>query len=882
MTDSPALKPRRHGWAVRLAPWLLIGALLVFHGLNNWIWLADNVTWAGWDKPRHLAQSLRYDQLFDSLSLQSLFTVMTSDSIRPPLIPASATVLYRLFGRTADVATMTNMFYMAILLATTYALGRRWGGLRLGLLSAALLAFFPMFYAMSRHFYLEFALTAMVALAVYLLLATDGFRRRGVSVLFGVGLGLGMLAKRTFPVFVAGPLIVVVLTSGLLPALWQRVRQRPRLYWKRALLALAGGLALAALWYLPNRAAIQDLILGNALFFFWWALAALAIYFATLPSAPWSNALLAAFLGAGLASTWYLARIEFVRRVALYAYGIDDPRGRSLGLGQINTYLYYLRKLANEHLSVLLAGLLLIVLLVATLVYLRRQGSVRRALRRLKPEAWIVLAWIGVSYAWLTLSIYHETRAFTPVLPAVALLFGAALLKLPWRRIRWALLAVVFGFAFVQFLVLTYEPVYRLLPPRSISLPFWGNASLFAQGPYIQLPDEGQTDRGYWIVPDVLSRMDRQRQVWGRESLSLGLLANTAQINAGPFIYSILTDYPALRVESLADYPEADVLRQHLFAHEYVLVKRVNEDLSRAQEDLIQAILDGQFPLFAQAFELGTTYLLPDGDTVYLYRQRYPLPADYPVEYVTGLAESLGDRARAGDAILLTPPSLIGPFVANYAGPAEVYLAPEAEDELASIAARHRRAWLVLGDAAAGPVQDLAREWLNQHAFWAAHEWAESLQLLIYGTLPGALPQAPTVEVGAVLGGQIQLLGYDLPATSSHPGDIVPLTLFWQLQAPVSADYRTFVHLLDAQGQVVAQTDSGPVGDSRPTSGWREGEVVVDRHGVLLPAGLEPGEYTVQVGMYLPETEERLPVQSADGALLGDSLSLAGVQVTLP
>jgi hypothetical protein len=211
-----------------------------------------------------------------------------------------------------------------------------------------------------------------------------------------------------------------------------------------------------------------------------------------------------------------------------------------------------------------------------------------------------------------------------------------------------------------------------------------------------------------------------------------------------------------------------------------------------------------------------------------------------------------------------------------------VYLVPEAEDELADIVARHRRLWLVLGDAAAGPAQDQARDWLNQHAFWAAHEWAASLQLLTYGTLPGAVPQTPAVDLGAVLGGQIQLLGYDLPAESLHPGDIVPLTLFWQLQAPASADYRIFVHLLDDQGQVVAQTDSGPVGDSRPTSGWREGEVVVDRHGVLLPAGLVAGEYTVQVGMYLPETGERLPVQSADGAALGDSLSLAGVRVTSP
>jgi len=59
---------------------------------------------------------------------------------------------------------------------------------------------------------------------------------------------------------------------------------------------------------------------------------------------------------------------------------------------------------------------------------------------------------------------------------------------------------------------------------------------------------------------------------------------------------------------------------------------------------------------------------LADSDTVYLYRQRYPLPADYPVEYVTRLAKNLGGRTRAGDVILVTPVQLLAPLVANYDG----------------------------------------------------------------------------------------------------------------------------------------------------------------------------------------------------------------------
>jgi 4-amino-4-deoxy-L-arabinose transferase-like glycosyltransferase len=868
----------------RLAPWLVIGGVLLFHAANNWRWLVVNVTSTGWDKPRHLARSLNYAQMLSPLTIRSLFGIMISDPVRPPLFPASAAPMYRLFGWSADVATMVNVVYMAIALAATYAIGRRWGGSgrgrRLGVVSVLLLAVLPMFYAMSRYFYLEFALTAMVALSVALLLATDGFQRKGLSLLFGLVLGLGLLTKRTFVIFAAGPVVVVILSAGLLPALWRRLKHRPRLYWKRALLALGGGLALAALWYVPNRETVHTLVLGDALFVIWWALAALAIYFATLPSAPLSNALSSFFLAAGLASTWYLARIEFLERVALYGYGVDDPRGRTLRLGSLDTYLYYVRKLGNEHLSIAIFALLLAVVVVAAVVAWRREGTVSRAVRRIKPEGWAVLSWVGGGYALLTLSIYQETRAFTPVLPAVALMFAAALLSLPWRRIRWGLLALVLGFGALQFLVLSYEPVQRLLPPQTFRLPAWGRTTSFAQGVYIQLPDEGRTDSGYWIVPDVLGRMEARRQTQGRDLLSLGMLVNTSQINAGPFNYLILTQYPELRVESLIErYDEASPYRR-LFAHEYVAVKRINAGINPSQKAVIDEILDGPPPLFDQAFALETSYLLPDGDTVYLYRQRYPLAVDYPVEYVTDLAESLSGRTRAGDAILVTPPELLAPFVAAYSGTAEVYLAPGAEEEVAGIAAAHRRIFVVVGDAAAGEVQGLAQNWLNGHTFFASHEWAGSLQLLTYGTVAGVAADAPSTASGASLGEGIDLVGYDLPAGAWQPGDVVPLTLFWQRQAPIEADYQVFVHLIGADGQVVAQTDSGPGGGMQPTSGWQQGETVVDRHGLLLPEGVLPGQYELRLGMYRPDTGDRLPARDAGGRAVGDSLSLGQVEVT--
>ena len=192
----------------------------------------------------------------------------------------------------------------------------------------------------------------------------------------------------------------------------------------------------------------------------------------------------------------------------------------------------------------------------------------------------------------------------------------------------------------------------------------------------------------------------------------------------------------------------------------------------------------------------------------------------------------------------------------------------------------------MVGDAAAGEVDGRAQAWLDAHTFRASHEWSDSLQLLTYGLARPAV--APTADVRARFGeedaaaGLVELAGYDLPAGPWAPGDVLPLTLFWQAGAAVGDDYQVFVHLLDADGRLVAQNDAPPAAGLSPTSSWEPGERVVDAHGVLLwneAQELPPGVYSLHVGMYLPATGERLVILG-DGENDGDnSLFLASIQV---
>ena len=112
-------------------------------------------------------------------------------------------------------------------------------------------------------------------------------------------------------------------------------------------------------------------------------------------------------------------------------------------------------------------------------------------------------------------------------------------------------------------------------------------------------------------------------------------------------------------------------------------------------------------------------------------------------------------------------------------------------------------------------------------------------------------PQA-SHPLQANLGGDAELLGYDLSTGQEE----ARLTLYWRALTEMQNSYTVFVHLLDDEGRVQAQRDSIPGGGQFPTTGWMEGEIIVDEYVIPAP----PGKYLIEVGMYQAESGKRLPV----------------------
>ena len=93
-------------------------------------------------------------------------------------------------------------------------------------------------------------------------------------------------------------------------------------------------------------------------------------------------------------------------------------------------------------------------------------------------------------------------------------------------------------------------------------------------------------------------------------------------------------------------------------------------------------------------------------------------------------------------------------------------------------------------------------------------------------------------------------------------------------------DYTVFTHLIDERENIVAQHDGQPDAGEYPTSQWLKGEVVQDVHTLVLEPALQPGEYTLLVGMYDLESGERRPAYDQDGRpMLQNRIELTRTQV---
>ena len=257
-------------------------------------------------------------------------------------------------------------------------------------------------------------------------------------------------------------------------------------------------------------------------------------------------------------------------------------------------------------------------------------------------------------------------------------------------------------------------------------------------------------------------------------------------------------------------------------------------------------------------------------------RNYYADPA-YGRDDYRGIAAYVDAVGQPGDAIVLNAPGQQEVFGYYYQGDLPVYPLPDSrpldpartESALAELARPGGRVFAVLWATDESDPDRFVEGWLDAHAYKALDSWVGNVRLVVYA-VPVGTPPAPEQRLDVRLlnaenGDEIMLLGYSLLNDQLAAGDIAQITLFWQAERTPTRRYKVFLHVLDAGNHIVGQRDAEPGGGARLTTLWSPSEVVADNYGLPIHPATPPGEYRVEVGMYDPETGQRLTTPEGEG-----------------
>ncbi len=114
--------------------------------------------------------------------------------------------------------------------------------------------------------------------------------------------------------------------------------------------------------------------------------------------------------------------------------------------------------------------------------------------------------------------------------------------------------------------------------------------------------------------------------------------------------------------------------------------------------------------------------------------------------------------------------------------------------------------------------------------------------------------------VNRQFGGQIELVGFNVPAGEYRPGHTVPVDLLWRVSRPPKTDYQLLAQLRDTAGQVVSEQVTTLTRAAYRPSSWKEGEILRGKAAPVIPADVPGGSLELTVALIHPESLQPLAI----------------------
>jgi hypothetical protein len=198
----------------RITLGLLVLILVTAQGYSAGILAFDDVS-AIYDPLELSRTSLLFGRGLSRLdgSLTDAFFTHSGASAFPPLIHYTALPVTLAFNDGMGAPVVSFALFIIIIVLSTYAIGMRVGGQSTGLLAAALVMTAPGLSGFSRVYMVDFPLAAITTACVAMLFMTDNFCHKRFTFTFGALLGLGLLTKQSFPIYIAWPFAAIAIPA---------------------------------------------------------------------------------------------------------------------------------------------------------------------------------------------------------------------------------------------------------------------------------------------------------------------------------------------------------------------------------------------------------------------------------------------------------------------------------------------------------------------------------------------------------------------------------------------------------------------------------------------------------------------------------------------
>jgi len=123
-------------------------------------------------------------------------------------------------------------------------------------------------------------------------------------------------------------------------------------------------------------------------------------------------------------------------------------------------------------------------------------------------------------------------------------------------------------------------------------------------------------------------------------------------------------------------------------------------------------------------------------------------------------------------------------------------------------------------------------------------------------------------------GYNVTFLGYEIRDEQVRAGDWVEVTSYWRMDGPPPPEVWQFMHMLGNPVVIVAQDDGLGVN----TGTLQVRDVFLQHSMIQTPTGLAAGPYPLSLGLYFPQTGERLPA-FVDGNAIADRVFLRSITI---